>query len=196
MRAWPADTCRRLGAVDAGRHLLPGVCDWAHTELRLVQRGCGAGNRRCRVPPSQRAGGCADTVAAHIHSAWPCSQPGIAGTLPACCLAAAVHQAFLLRIACSSPALRPAPMPTILRIACPHTGALERQYEALIRRACEAVIVAALHPRALIQVVVQVSWQVVGCGHKAGRAWHHPACAMDWRLACIADVPSLSTILC
>ncbi|PRW61249.1 exosome complex exonuclease RRP46-like protein [Chlorella sorokiniana] len=35
-------------------------------------------------------------------------------------------------------------------------GALERQYEALIRRACEAVIVAALHPRALIQVVLQV----------------------------------------
>ncbi|KAI7844963.1 hypothetical protein COHA_001610 [Chlorella ohadii] len=35
-------------------------------------------------------------------------------------------------------------------------GAQERQHEAVIRRACEAVIVAALHPRALIQVVVQV----------------------------------------
>lgn len=86
-----------------------------------------------------------------------CSHPVIAGTSAACCLVAAVYQALLHRSACWSPALRPAPMPTMLRLACPHTGALERQYEALIRRACEAVIVAALHPRALIQVVVQVS---------------------------------------
>ncbi|KAI3432889.1 hypothetical protein D9Q98_010471 [Chlorella vulgaris] len=35
-------------------------------------------------------------------------------------------------------------------------GSTEKQYEALIRRSCEAVILAALHPRTLIQVVVQV----------------------------------------
>lgn len=35
-------------------------------------------------------------------------------------------------------------------------GTREKQYEALIRRTLEAVIVAALHPRAVIQVVVQV----------------------------------------
>ena len=35
-------------------------------------------------------------------------------------------------------------------------GAVEKQHEALLRRSLEAVIVAALHPRALIQVVVQV----------------------------------------
>lgn len=39
--------------------------------------------------------------------------------------------------------------------ACP-AGAREKQYEALIRRTLEAVILVALHPRALIQVVVQV----------------------------------------
>ena len=35
-------------------------------------------------------------------------------------------------------------------------GTRERQFEALIRRTCEAIIVTALHPRALIHVVVQV----------------------------------------
>lgn len=35
-------------------------------------------------------------------------------------------------------------------------GAAERQAEAVLRRSLEAVVVAALHPRTLIQVVVQV----------------------------------------
>lgn len=41
-------------------------------------------------------------------------------------------------------------------------GAREKQFEALIRRSLEAVVVAALHPRALIQVVVQVGGQQQG----------------------------------
>lgn len=60
-----------------------------------------------------------------------------------------------------------APQPACFRAAPTHppplpflshafAGTRERQYEALIRRTCEAIIVAALHPRALIQVVVQV----------------------------------------
>ena len=47
----------------------------------------------------------------------------------------------------SPPALPPAPPPA---------GAGEKAYESIIRQTVQGVIVAALHPRTLIQIVLQV----------------------------------------
>jgi hypothetical protein len=39
VRTRPADSGRRVGAVDGGRHLLPGLCDGPHPEHGLLKRG-------------------------------------------------------------------------------------------------------------------------------------------------------------
>jgi len=49
------------------------------------------------------------------------------------------------------------PHPTPLHFA----GTQEKHWEALIRRTVDAIVVAALHPRALIQIVVQVGAPVL-----------------------------------
>ena len=56
VRAWASDAGRRVGAVDAGRHLLPCLCHGPLPEPRLLQRGRGESHRGCHIQAQDRDG--------------------------------------------------------------------------------------------------------------------------------------------